>query len=76
MINVEVTTPSGSFYVIGVEGGKCRELIHVFDEIEDIPCQAWIYERLSNQIVHSTPHFVGEYLGYEWRKQYDTQSSM
>ena len=68
MIKVQVTTPSNKFYDIGVEGALCRQLIHVLKEVEDIPCQAWIYDKLNNKICHSTPHFIGEYLGYKWKK--------
>ena len=77
LINVRVETPTGKFHDVGVEGSLCRELIHVFDEIEDIPCQAWIYEKLNNKIVHSTPHYIGSYLGYKWHKAHlITPSSM
>ena len=69
-MDVRVDSPSGKFYDVSVNGGLCIGLIKVFDEIEDIPCQAWIYDKLQNQIVHSTPHFIGSYLGYTWRKTY------
>ena len=68
LINVRVETPTGKFYDVGVEGHICRELIHVLNEIEDIPCQAWIYEELNEKITKSTPHFKGTFLGYKWSK--------
>lgn len=67
---VHIRTPTGKEYVIDVEGNKCIKLIKVFEEIEDMPCQAWIYNKLNALIVKSTPHFIGSYLGYTWRKQY------
>ena len=68
LINVRVETPTGQKYIIGVEGHICRELIYVFNEIEDIPCQAWIYEQLNEKITKSIPHFSGIFLGYKWYK--------
>jgi hypothetical protein len=70
MTNVEIITPTGKKYTVGVEGNLCRRLIKVFDEIDDIPCQSWIYGKLDTKIVQSTPHFIGSYLGYTWQKQY------
>ena len=75
VINVHITTPTGKDFVVDVEGSKCLKLIKVFDEIEDMPCQAWIYNKLSSQIIRSTPHFIGSYLGYTWRKQYHPMQS-
>ena len=68
MVKIEVETPTGKKYPVGVEGFICRQLVHVFNEIDDIPCQSWIYEKLNAKIVHSTPYFIGSYLGYTWRK--------
>ena len=69
MINLNITTPTDKKYVIIVEGSKCRGLIHVFNEIEDIPCKTWIYKQLSDKITNSTPYFKGEYLGYSWEQR-------
>ena len=73
MTNIQVTTPTGRDYVVGVEGSICQQLIKVFDEIKDVPCQAWIYDKLNEKITKSTPHFIGSYLGYTWRKQYNVE---
>ena len=71
VIDVDVVTPTDKTYVVKVEGKIVRFLIGVFDEIPDIPCQAWIYPRLEKQIVKSAPHYIGAYLGYTWRKHYE-----
>ena len=69
LINIEVTTPTGRVYPIEVEGALCKKLIFVFDEVEDMPCKSWIYEKLNDKITQSTPYFNGTYLGYYWRKK-------
>ena len=74
MISIQVDTPTGKQYKVAVNGNICQRLVHVFDEIDDIPCQSWIYEKLNDKIVHSTPYFIGSYLGYKWRKLTNEQS--
>ena len=75
MTEVTVDTPTGKCYTITVEKNICFKLINVFEEIEDMACQAWIFNELNHRITKSDPHLIGSYLGYTWRKKYDMRFS-